>query len=99
MAKAQDDSYKSYITFHVSLRIIQLFVEIGTMVLSIINVVVIILIRDSLDPDIAGLSVSLTLGLLGVTSFWSKTLVETGNFMTAPQRILEYADLPAEGKF
>ena len=60
----------------------------GVLILSILNVIAIILLQDSIDPNLAGLSVSLTTSFIGLTSFWSKSVVEVGNFMTAPQRIL-----------
>ena len=75
MERAIHDSYRSYISFHTCMRVFQLYVELGVMVLSFLNVVVIISLGDNIDPNIAGLSISLSSGLLGLTAFWSKSMV------------------------
>ncbi|CAG9315441.1 unnamed protein product [Blepharisma stoltei] len=93
------ENYKSYIGYHMFLRFSQLYVDLGCVLLTIANVSLIIGTKGSLNPSLAGVSLSLTCGLLGNSSVWTKTMVEISNLMASAQRLLEYADLKPEGAY
>ena len=89
---------KSYISFQMSLRCLQLYVDIGPNIMSIINIIILVCIRDTLQPGLAGMSISLSVIIMGYAGYLFRTIIETDNYMASPQRLFEYKNLPNEGE-
>ncbi|OMJ75317.1 hypothetical protein SteCoe_25549 [Stentor coeruleus] len=94
IAKYTENHYRTYATFHTFLRFNQLYADLGTL-----NVIVIVATKGYIQPSLAAYSLSSCTGLLGLTSIWSKNLLEMSSSMSSTQRLLEYADIPREGEF
>lgn len=74
----------------------QLYVDLGTVVMIACNALILVLLRDTVNPETMALSLSFTTILLIDTSWLFRTMVETENFMSSPQRLQEYSDLAPE---
>ncbi|CAG9310767.1 unnamed protein product [Blepharisma stoltei] len=90
---------KATLGYWLVLRFYQSYVELGSFVVAIFNVVIIVLYRDYIDPSLAAMTISLSISATGYISYWVFTLIETDNLMASPQRILEYANIEEEGVF
>ena len=89
---------KTYSAFQISLRGIQLYLELGPNLMNIINIIVLALLKDTMQPGLAGMSISLSVTLLGYVGYFFRTLIETDNYMASPQRLFEYQSLEREGE-
>jgi ATP-binding cassette, subfamily C (CFTR/MRP), member 4 len=76
----------------------QLYLEIGPNILNIANFILLVCLRDSMKPGLAGMSMSLSITLMGFVGSFVKNCIETDNSMTCPQRLLEYSKLRSEGE-
>ena len=92
-------NYKLYSAFHLMFRAIQLYLEFGPNTLSMVNVILLVNFKDTIDPSLAAMSMSLTFGMMGYVGYMFKTLMETDNYMTSAQRLIEYKELNAEGEY
>jgi len=92
-------NYRAFICYHTFLRTIQLYVELSSNFLLVSNVAILLLLKGELDPEIAGLSLSVTTSIFGISSLFTKSAVETDNYMASPQRLMEYSNLTPEGTF
>ena len=88
----------TYISYQVSLRGLQLYLELGPNIISVINIIVLVLLKDSIQSGYAGMSISLSIAMMGYVGSLFRTLIETDNFMASPQRLFEYNELENEGK-
>ena len=95
--QAIEINYKTYCAFHLLFRTIQMYLEFGPNILGIINIIVLVSLKDSIQPGLAGMSISLTTSLVGYVGYLFKTIIETDNYMTSTQRLIEYQDLKIEG--
>ena len=89
--------FRAYITFHVFVRFIQLYTDLISNLIIALNVVLIVAIPDYVTPALAAFSLSSSITLLGMSSVWSKDIVELSSNMSSAQRLLEFADLLPEG--
>ena len=89
---------QTYISFQVSLRGLQMYLEMGPNLLSVINIIVLVLMKDSIKPGLAGMSISLTITIMGYMGYLFRTIIETDNYMISPQRLFDYTSLETEGK-
>ena len=87
---------RAYITFHVFIRFIQLYSELLSNTIIALNVCLIMLIPGYVSPELAAYSLSSSTILLGISSTWSKDIVELSCNMSSTQRLLEYTDLLPE---
>jgi len=90
-------NFKAFFTYQCLIRPIQLYSDILTVCIVIFNVIFLVALKGSISAEVAGLSIAVTFSYLNLAGWWSKTLVETENFMSSPQRLLEYTNLPVEG--
>ncbi|OMJ74362.1 hypothetical protein SteCoe_26717 [Stentor coeruleus] len=88
---------RSYITFHVFIRFIQLYSDLGSNFILILNVIIIVAVDGYISPTLAAFSLASSVSLLGVSSIWSKNVVELSSNMASAQRLLEFSDLKYEG--
>ena len=89
--------YRTYMTFNLFIRFSQLYSDFSSTFVIIVNVIVIVATRGSIAPALAAFSLSLSTSLLGLTSIWSRYLLELSSSMSAVQRLVEFAELPSEG--
>ena len=95
---AQASSHlRAYITLHVFLRFIQFYSDIISILLTSLNIILIISIPGYVSPELAAFSLSSSVALIGMSSLWTKNIIELGCNMASTQRLLEYADLLPEG--
>jgi len=90
---------KSLCSYMIAVRFYQGYCEFGALFVNILNVLILVLYKDNINSGLAGMSISLTISVAGLVTFWSKCLVETDNYMASPQRLIEYADIPNEGEY
>jgi ATP-binding cassette subfamily C (CFTR/MRP) protein 4 len=90
-------NFKAYLSYQLMIRSIQLYLEYGVNLLAFLNIIILIQLRDSIDPSLAGMSISVTITIMGYTGYMFKVIIETDNFMTAVQRLFDYATLEEEG--
>ena len=91
--------YKTALTFNMFMRFSQLYADLGSAILILVNIIIIVSNRHYVPPELAAFSLSISLSLLGVTSVWSKYLLELPSSMAAAQRLLEFTELPSEGVY
>ena len=89
--------YRSYITFHTLLRFNQLYADLASIIIVALNVIILIAAKGFIQPTFAAYSLQSTSALLGLTSIWTKNILELSSNMSSAQRLLEYADIPSEG--
>ena len=89
---------KAYSAFQMSLRGIQFYLELAPNVMNIINIIILVAIRDTMQPGLAGISISLCVTIMGYVGYTFRTLIETDNYMASPQRLFEYQSLESEGE-
>ena len=89
---------QTYISFQISLRGLQLYLEMGPNLLNVINIIILVLLKSSIQPGLAGLSISLGVTMMGFVGYLFRNLIETDNYMASPQRLFEYQQLEPEGK-
>ena len=99
--KDMEDNIKlnmqTYISFQISLRGLQMYLEIGPNLMGIINIIVLVLTKDSIQPGLAGMSIALSITMMGYVGYLFRSLIETDNYMASPQRLFEYEKLENEG--
>lgn len=88
---------KSYLTFHVFMRFVQLYAEFISNLLLIMNAILIISIKSFISTELAAFSLSTSLSLLGLTSLWFKSIVELSTNMSSAQRLQDFSELLPEG--
>ena len=98
MSELTETNMKIWTSFLISLRGIQLYLEFGPNIMSVLNIIVLVQLKDTLQPELVAMSISLTITLMGYMGYFFKTLIETDNYMASPQRLFEYKDLSEEGK-
>ena len=96
--KHAENHMRAYITFHIFMRFIQFYSDLGASFIIVLNVILIVGISNYVSPDLAAFSLSSSVSLLGMSSIWSKNVVETSSNMSSAQRLLEFADLLPEGE-
>ena len=92
-------NFKTYLSFQLLFRSMQLYLEFGPSLLGLINILILVYIKDKIDPGMAAMSISMTLTIIGNVGYLFKTLIETDNYMTSAQRLFEYTQLQREGEF
>ena len=88
---------QAMISYQMSLRALQQYLEIGPILLSIINIIVIMVLKDSIAEGDVGMSLTLSITIMGYVGYFFRTLIETDNYMASPQRLIEYKQLENEG--
>jgi ATP-binding cassette subfamily C (CFTR/MRP) protein 4 len=88
---------RSYITFHIILRFVQLYFEFVSIVIQAINVILIISLKETTDPGLAAFSLSTSISILNLTSLWFKAILEISTSLSSTQRLHEFSDLMPEG--
>ena len=88
---------RSYITFHIIIRFVQLYFEFVSILIQILNVILILALKDVTDPGLAAFSLSTSLSILNLTSLWFKALLEINSSLASTQRLQELSDLMPEG--
>ncbi|CAG9334367.1 unnamed protein product [Blepharisma stoltei] len=99
MKNAIIHSERSLLSYHVVLKTYQGYTELGALFINILNVVILVLYKDHINSSLGAMSISLSIVMATVITFWAKTVAEVENLMTSPQRLIEYADIQEEGKF
>ena len=89
---------KAYMSFNMTLRALQYYLEFGPSCVSVINVIILVVIKDTIPPGYAGMSIALSISVMGYISYLFQTIIETDNHMASPQRLFEYKNLEHEGK-
>jgi ABC-type multidrug transport system fused ATPase/permease subunit len=73
-----------------------LYADLGSVFVICSNAILLVLFRDSIQAETAGLSLSYTIMILIEISWYLRCIIETEVFMASPLRLQEYADLPSE---
>ena len=89
---------KASLSYRITLRTLQLYLEFILSVLNTANIVILVLMKDSIDPGLVGLSIALGTSLLTYFSHICKLIIDMDTYMASPQRLFEYANLESEGK-
>jgi hypothetical protein len=76
MMSAIEVNFKAYISFQFIFRSMQMYLEYGPSVLALINIIVIVNIRDKIKPGLAAMSISVTLTIIGYVGYLFKTLID-----------------------
>ena len=97
MSNSIATSIKTYISYQISITSLQLYLELGPTVLSIINIIALVLFKDSIESGLAGMSIALSITMAGILAYCSIKMVDTDNAMASPQRLFAYAQLEREG--
>jgi ATP-binding cassette subfamily C (CFTR/MRP) protein 4 len=97
MKKNIELNFKAYISYHLMIRSIQLYLEYGVNLLAFLNIIIIINLRGQIDPSLAAMSLSVSISMIGYAGYMFKTIIETDNFMTSVQRLFDYVQLEDEG--
>ena len=87
----------THISFKISLRTLQLYLEFGPNLFIILNIVILVLMKDSIQPELAAMSITLTIAMMGFIGQLFRIIIETDNNMASPQRLYEIANLESEG--
>lgn len=99
LSKNTELHYKAYITFHSFLRFLQLYGDLASTFIICLNIVIIILLKGSINPALAAFSLSASSSLSGLSAQWIKNLIELGSSMSSAQRLFDYCDIQKEGEF
>ena len=99
MKSSIDLNFKAYISYQLMFRSMQMYLEFGPSCLALINIIVLVNVKDQITPGLAAMSISVTFTIMGYVGYLFKTLIETDNYMTSTQRLFEYAELDFEGKY
>ncbi|CAG9316734.1 unnamed protein product [Blepharisma stoltei] len=99
MKNAVTASLRAMFTYQMILRFYQSYTDLGSVFVNILNVMILVLYKDNINESLAAMSISLTISVSNLVTYWAKTVVETENQMASPQRLIEYADIPEEGVF
>ena len=97
MKDAIEVNYKSQCAYQMILRAFEFYLDFGPNILSLVNIIVLVNLKDRIDPSLAAMSMSITLGMIGYVGPIFKALIETDNYMTSVQRLFEYKELKPEG--
>lgn len=97
--EAAVDNMRALVCVHSTTRYLQILAEIGAFSIGITSVIFLIALKGYMDPGLAGVTLSLIVGMNGFSAFWSKSLVETDNYMASPERLYQYLKLVPEGAF
>ncbi|OMJ89258.1 hypothetical protein SteCoe_8646 [Stentor coeruleus] len=97
MRSSIGENLKSYISFQVIFRGIQMYLDIGPNIMNVVNIIVLVLIKDTMTPGLAGMSISLTITIMGYVGYLFRIGIDTDNNMASPQRLFEYQKLEPEG--
>ena len=89
---------KTYSAFQMSSRNIQMYLELAPNVMNILNIVALVLLKNTMQPGLAGMSIALSVTIMGYVGYFFRTLIETDNYMASPQRLFEYQSLESEGE-
>ena len=89
---------KTYSAFQMSSRNIQMYLELAPNVMNILNIVALVLLKNTMQPGLAGMSIALSVTIMGYVGYFFRTLIETDNYMASPQRLFEYQNLEREGE-
>ena len=92
-----ENYYRTYITFNIFIRFSQLYSDLSSSVIILINVTVMIATKGYIPVDLAAFSLSLSASWLGLTAIWTRYLLELPSNMSAVQRLFEFTELPSEG--
>ena len=92
-------NYKAYSAYQLVFRAIHFYLELGLSTLSLVNVIVLVMLKDSIDPSTAAFSLSISFGTVGWLGYMFKTILETESYMTSAQRLNEYQELKPEGEY
>lgn len=90
---------KVYLTFHVFLRFMQLYSDLASTLLLILNIVLVISFKSLVKPELAALSLSTSVSLISVTSLWFKSIIEFKTNLTSVQVLQEFSSMLPEGVF
>lgn len=99
MHSAVSLSLRSSISYRVVLRFYQGYIELAATLVNVLNVTILILLKDSISSNLGAMSISLVTSMSNLVAFWARTIVETNDFMASPQRLMEYSVIPREGDF
>lgn len=99
MKSAVFNNTKTMFSYQLILRFYQSYTELGSVFVNILNVIILICYKDYINESQAAMSISLTISMNTIFSYWAKTLVEVENLMASPQRLIEYSEIPQEGDF
>lgn len=95
--EAARDNLKSFVCYHIVLRYMQFLNEMGALLTASINAAVLVAMKGTIAPEFAAVTLTITATTLGLSSMWAKTMVESENYMVSTQRLMEIAQLDAEG--
>ncbi|OMJ94726.1 hypothetical protein SteCoe_2068 [Stentor coeruleus] len=93
-----DKHYQAFITYNTFMSFNRLYCDLTSFVVIILNVVIIVSIRDYVNTTMAAYSLATTINVLGFTSNFSKEVLELKSSLLSAQRLLEYTNLPIENK-
>ncbi|OMJ65452.1 hypothetical protein SteCoe_38196 [Stentor coeruleus] len=88
--------YRAFITFNTFMSFNRLYCDLVSILIIILNVIIIVSIRDYVDASMAAYSLATTTNLLGIASNFSKEILEMKSALISAQRLLEYTKLPKE---
>ena len=95
--EAISTNMQAYFTYNTVMIFYRAYTEISSTFINLVNLIIILLLRGSINSVLAGLSLALNISMMGLVNVWSKNLIEISNYISSAQRLFEYSDLPDEG--
>ncbi|OMJ67085.1 hypothetical protein SteCoe_35840 [Stentor coeruleus] len=88
--------YQAFITFNTFMSFNRLYCDLTSFIVIILNIIIIVSIRNYVNTTMAAYSLATTINVLGFTSNFSKEILELKSALLSAQRLLEYTKLPIE---
>jgi len=99
MLQLATKNLRAFFHFQAQMRVYQMYTDYASVVLIVVNIFVVVSLKGTIDSDTIGIGMSFSVVILSLMSFLCKMSVETENFMTCTQRLVEYSKLPSEGVY
>jgi ATP-binding cassette, subfamily C (CFTR/MRP), member 4 len=97
MKNSVETNMSAYVTYQISQRALGFYLELAPNFLGILNIIALILLKDSLQKGYQGISIALSITMMGYLGYFFRNLMDTDNLMASVQRLFEYKNLPKEG--
>ncbi|OMJ87378.1 hypothetical protein SteCoe_10882 [Stentor coeruleus] len=94
--KTIHQNYRAFITFYTFMSFNRLYCDLASNLILIINVIIIVSLRDYANATMAAYSLATVTTLIGTASNFSKEVLELNCSLVSAQRLLEYTNLPQE---
>ena len=93
------DYYRAYYILQSFLNFILLYGELINLLPLIANTILLVVLRDSMSVDEAGISISLIAYMFNVASLLCRSFVVVQISMLSVQRLIDYSDIKPEGEY